>query len=69
MAHDVDDVSVAAGCIGNLPAKEDGGVRIHHGLIGRHGLVQLPEDDGLWVIHQVLTDTGQVLENLDAQIG
>ena len=34
-----------------------------------HGAVKLPHDDTLGVVDQVLTDTGKILDNGDAQIG
>lgn len=68
MHHDVCNVAVVAVGVGDLAAQEDSGVRVHGCLVGWHGLVQLPHDDGFGVVEQVLADTGNVLDYLDAEI-
>lgn len=65
--HDVGVLGVVAVGVGDLAAEEDAGVRVHGGLVGGDGLVELPHDDGLGVVDQVLTYTGEVLDNGDVE--
>lgn len=65
--HHVGGVTVVAGGVGGLAADKDTGVRVHGGLALGHGLVELPHDDGLGVVDEVLTDTGNVLDDVDAE--
>ncbi|GJC98195.1 hypothetical protein ColKHC_07021 [Colletotrichum higginsianum] len=76
--HDVGDVAVGDGVrveegllgggVGGLAAQEDAGVRVHGGLVGGHGLLELPHDDGLRVVLQVLADAGEVVDDGDAEV-
>lgn len=63
MHHNVCGIAISVVLVGLLAAEEDTGVRVHGGLVGRNGLVQLPHDDGLGVVEQVLADTGDVLDD------
>lgn len=75
--HDVGDIAVGqgrwvggllvGGRVGLLAAEEDAGVRVHGRLALRHGLVELPHDDGLGVVLQILAHTGNVLHDGDVQ--
>lgn len=58
---------LVGGGVGGLAAEEDTGVRVHGGLALGDGLVKLPHDDGLGVVLQVLTDTGDVLDDGNVQ--
>lgn len=51
--------------VGLLATQEDARVRVHGRLALGHLLVQLPDDDRLWVVLQVLTHTGNVLDHGD----
>ena len=51
--HDVGDArGVVAG-----PGEEDAGVRVHGGLIGGYGPVELPHDDAFRVVEEVVADS------------
>jgi hypothetical protein len=65
--HDISGIAVVASSVGGLSSEEDTGVRVHGGLVSRNGLVELPHDDGLGVVEEVLADTGNVLDNRDAK--
>jgi hypothetical protein len=67
--HYVCPVAVSARRVGYLAAEEDAGVRVHGGLVLGHGLVQLPDDDALGVVEEVLADAGNVLDNGDLKGG
>lgn len=63
MHHDVCNVAIAACGIGGLATEENTSVRVHGGLVDWDRLVQLPHDDGLGVVEQVLSNTGNVLDD------
>ncbi|KAL5874482.1 hypothetical protein ACKVWC_011604 [Pyricularia oryzae] len=76
--HDVGNVAVGdglgvggggllAGGVGRLAAEEDAGVRVHGGLALGHGLVELPHDDALGVVDEVLADALHVADDGDAK--
>lgn len=69
MHHDVYPVAVIASCVGGLAAEENACVRVHSCLVLRDGLVELPDDDALGVVEQVLTHTGDVLDDGYAERG
>lgn len=69
MHHDVDNLAVVAVRIGRFAAEEDARVGIHGGLVRRDGLVELPDDDALRVVEQVLAHAGNVLDDGDAEGG
>lgn len=66
--HDVGGVSVVACGIGWLSANEDTGIRIHGGLVGGNRLVELPHDDGLWVVQQVFANPRDILDDGNSQV-
>lgn len=66
--HDVGSVSVVACGVGWLSANEDTSIRIHGGLIGGNRLVELPHDDGLWVVKQVFANSRDILDNGNSQV-
>lgn len=43
--HDVCDVAVAAGRVGDFAAQEDAGIGVLGRLVGGHGFVEFPHDD------------------------
>lgn len=54
--------------VGLLATQEDTGIRVHGRLALGHLLVQLPDDDGLWVVLQVFANTGNVLNHRNVQL-
>ena len=74
MHHDVGDVAFGellgvervvgrvgfAGGVGGLAAQEDAGVTVHGRLVGGHGFVELPHDDGLRVVLEIGADAFDV---------
>jgi hypothetical protein len=67
--HDISNVAVTARCVGHLAAEEDTSVRVHGGLVRGYGLVELPKDDALGVVKQVLTNTRNILNNGNTKFG
>lgn len=67
MHHDISSVAVLACSVCGLAAKEDTGVRVHGGLVGGNRSGELPHDDGLWMVNQVLADARNVLDKVEAQ--
>lgn len=66
--HDIGSVSVVACGIGWFSANKDTSIRIHGGLVGGNRLVELPHDDGLWVIKQVFSHSRDILDNRNSQV-
>lgn len=66
--HDIGSVSVVASGVGRLSADEDTGIRIHGGLVGGDRLVELPHDDGLWVVQQVFANSRDILDNGNSKV-
>lgn len=69
MHHHIGDLAVEAGGVGQLATEEDSGIRVHGGLVLGNGAVELPYDDTLGVVEQVLTDTGEIFHDGDAESG
>lgn len=75
--HDVGDVAVRYARrvrrrllrprVGRLAPQEDPRVRVHRRLVLRHGLLQLPHDDALRVVLQVLAHPRDVLHHGDPE--
>lgn len=65
--HDVGGISVLASSVGGFSADKDTGIRVHGGLVGGNWRVKLPHDDGLWVVKQVLANTGDILDDRKSQ--
>ena len=49
------------------PAKKNACVGVHGCLVGRHGAVELPDDDTLGVIQEVVAYTWDVFDEWDIQ--
>lgn len=65
--HEIGSIAIVTGGVGGLAAQEDAGIRVHGGLVGGDGAVQLPHDDALGVVEEVLANTRNVLDNRDAE--
>lgn len=78
MHHDIGNVTIGqrgrvclklvCGSIWLLATQENTRIRVHGRLALRHLLVQLPDNDRLRVVLQVLADTGNVLDDGDVQL-
>lgn len=76
--HDIGNVAIGqrgrvclklvCGSIGLLATQEDTRIRVHGRLTLGHLLVQLPDDNRLWVVLQVLAHTGNVLDHGNVQL-
>ncbi|KAI6759624.1 hypothetical protein HG530_010304 [Fusarium avenaceum] len=66
--HDIGRIAIVASSVRGLSSQEDTGVGIHGCLVGRNSLVELPHDDGLGVIQEVLTNTGDILDDGDLEV-
>jgi hypothetical protein len=67
--HDIGNLAVATRRVGDLATQEDTSIGVHGGLVLGHGLVQLPQNDALGVVEQVLANTRNVLDDGDAEVG
>lgn len=65
--HEIRDLAIRAGRVGDFAAQEDAAVRVHGGLVRGNGAVEFPDDDTLGVVDEILPDTGDVLDHGDSE--
>lgn len=68
MHHNIGNLAITASGVSDLATQENTGIRVHGGHVLRNRLVQLPQNDTLGVVKQVLADTRNVLDDGDAKL-
>ena len=64
MHHDVCRIVVA---MNSFPPEKNAGIRVHGGLVGGNRPVELPHDDGFWVVKKIMANTRDMLSEGDIE--